>query len=186
MAINELARLAVKAESEAAGGGSHQGAARPRLRQGNAANPRTVDYGISQQLAEVFKEKRGQYVGSGDCASRGFAASEAALTWPRAGASRFRQSPRQVRRAGEVQLAHWQTGENHAPSAPKSWRWPGPTRSTPLRTRSHARAWKAAPTHARAAKQMTDPPAQLTSHRPRGKASGLYSWLYFGRIGYGE
>jgi hypothetical protein len=87
MAINELARLAVKAESEAAGGGSHQGAARPRLRQGNAANPRTVDYGISQQLAEVFKKNAGNTLGQ-EIARRA-ALPPPKLHRPRAGASRF-------------------------------------------------------------------------------------------------
>ncbi len=50
---------------------------------GKATRRGSLTYGISKQLADLFKEKRGQYVGSGDCASRCFAASEAAVTWHR-------------------------------------------------------------------------------------------------------
>jgi hypothetical protein len=102
---------------------------------------------------------------------------------------RIKISGNRLDKAGRLVRCNWHTGKLEKPRPERANVLAlarGPTRSTPLRTRSHARAWEAAPTHARAAKQMTDPPAQLTSHRPRGKASGLYSWLYFGRIGYGQ
>ncbi len=51
----EMIRLATKAESEAAPRGRHQGDVQPWLRQSNQPVEGSLTYGISEQLADLFK-----------------------------------------------------------------------------------------------------------------------------------
>ena len=81
MAIKELARLAAKAESETA----RVAAIKELLDRGygKAMQPiqGTVEYGISEQLSELFKENAGNTLG------QEIARRAALLTWLRASAS---------------------------------------------------------------------------------------------------